>query len=134
MWRAATCQQSKLSKRPPIMPEFAFTQSVTIQERMHSVPLETNSLLCGKKGPQRIASASQWQLRGKSGEPVHAFVFFGVYKSPVQFVHQALTLAHPFDSARALSNPLVRALFRTLTQGPPDIMKLRLQKMRLWRD
>ena len=52
----------------------------------------------------------------------------------MQFVHQALTLAHPFDSARALSDPLVRVLFRTLTQGPLDIIRLRLQKMRMWRD
>ena len=38
---------------------------------------------------------------------MHVFVF-GVYRSPAQFVHQALTLAHPFDSARALPDPLVR--------------------------
>ena len=133
--RAATHQQPKPSKRPPIMPEFAFTQSVTVQGPMPSVPLDTKRCLTSvwqkvPKGSRLLRTGSR---EGEGGEPVHVFVF-GVYRSPVQFVHQALTLARPFDSARALPDPLVRVLFRTLTQGPLDIMKLRLQKMRLWRD
>ena len=133
--RAATHQQPKPSKRPPLMPEFAFTQSVTIRGPLPKVPLDTKRCLTSvwQKVPQGSRLLRTGSREGEGAEPVHVFVF-GVYRSPVQFVHQALTLAHPFDSARALPDPLVRVLFRTLTKGPLDIMKLRLQKMRLWRD
>ena len=56
-----------------------------------------------------------------------------VSQSTSLFSAQALTLPRPFDLARALPDHLVRVLFRTLTQGPLDIMRLRLNKMKLWR-
>ena len=48
---------------------------------------------------------------------------FGVYREPVQFVYQALSLQHPFDAVRSLPDSLARVLFNTLTVGPLGIMR-----------
>ena len=59
---------------------------------------------------------------------------FGVYREPVQFVYQALSLQHPFDAARSLPDSLARVLFNTLTKGPLSIMRSRLLLLKKWND
>ena len=59
---------------------------------------------------------------------------FGVYREPVQFVYQALSLQHPFDAGRSLPDSLARVLFNTLTKGPLGIMRSRLLLLRKWNE
>ena len=51
----------------------------------------------------------------------------------MQFLAEAKLITHPFDSARALPDPMLRVLFTTLTKGPLEIMKIGLAKLKLWK-
>ena len=53
----------------------------------------------------------------------------GVYRTPMQFARQTISLQHPFDMCRALPDPalVVLARTRTLIDGPVVVAKPRLK-------
>ena len=57
----------------------------------------------------------------------------GVYRTPMQFARQAINLQHPFDMCRALPDPALEVLARTLIDGPVLVAKSRLKTILMWK-
>ena len=57
----------------------------------------------------------------------------GVYRNPMQFARQTITLQHPFDMCRALPDPALGVLARTLIDGPVSVAKSRLKSILTWK-
>ena len=57
----------------------------------------------------------------------------GVYRTPMQFARQAISLQHPFDMCRALPDPALEVLARTLIDGPVVVAKSRLKTILKWK-
>ena len=57
----------------------------------------------------------------------------GVYRNPMQFARQAIILQHPFDMCRALPDPALGVLARTLIDGPVSVVKSRLKTILTWK-
>ena len=143
--RAAGQVQPRGRRFAPVIGEFAHTVSVASSE---APPL--NAKYCLEKPWLQVPAKSKL-LRvsverggadtraGELGDELQLdaascrFYTFGVYRSPEVFVREAKQLDHPFDTARALPDGLVRVLFDLLVQGPVVVMRRRLEKIRLWR-
>ena len=61
-------------------------------------------------------------------------VLVGTYRSGLQFLHEALRLQHPFDSADSLSDDIKRAIFQMLTQGPSEMQRWREATLGYYRE
>ena len=143
--RAAGQVQPRGRRFAPVIGEFAHTVSVASSE---APPLTAKNCL---EKPWLQVPAKSKLLRvsverggadtraGELGDELQVdaascrFYTFGVYRSPEVFVREAKQLDHPFDTARALPDGLVRVLFDLLVQGPVVVMRRRLEKIRLWR-
>ena len=143
--RAAGQVQPRGRRFAPVIGEFAHTVTVASSE---APPLNAKNCL---EKPWLQVPAKSKLLRvsverggadtraGELGDELQVgaascrFYTFGVYRSPEVFVREAKQLDHPFDTARALPDGLVRVLFDLLVQGPVVVMRRRLEKIRLWR-
>ena len=61
-------------------------------------------------------------------------MMFGVYRTPLQFVNDALLLPHPFDMFCDVPDCVLRLIFMILTKGPLDMAKYRMGKISQWRN
>ncbi|CAE7364045.1 unnamed protein product, partial [Symbiodinium sp. KB8] len=133
--RAAAHAQPKVSKRPPLIPEFEYTQRIRCTA---APPLnDKNQLKIAWQGvPAKARLLRSFVCKG--GDPASQQqsevreLIFGVFREPVKFVYQAIALQHPFDSARAIPDRILRVLFATLTRGPLVVMKDRLRTLQTW--
>ena len=133
--RAAAHAQPKVSKRPPLIPEFEYTQRIRCAA---APPLnDKNQLKIAWQGvPAKARLLRSFVCKG--GDPASQQqsevreLIFGVFREPVKFVYQAIALQHPFDSARAIPDRILRVLFATLTRGPLVVMKDRLRTLQTW--
>ena len=58
---------------------------------------------------------------------------FGIYHAPDEFLHQALQVTHPFDSAVAIDGPNLRAIAYVLEHGVKAVQKKRLAVLEHYR-
>ena len=60
------------------------------------------------------------EVTAKGGEGTAQLVSFtfGVYRTLQAYINAASLLVHPFDAAKALPDGMLRAIFRTLVEGP----------------
>ena len=59
---------------------------------------------------------------GEDGAEVHQI---GVFRTPNEFVNEALGLNHPFDCSSSISDDAKRAIFALFTEGPSGIKAMR---------
>ena len=161
--RAAAAVQPRGRKFPPVISEFAYTVTVrstsepplneksaawmnvpphakllrrVVDRGLDTQLAEGGSALARSSEEisqtSGIARSSKELSQTRGGAPTTAYTF-GVYRTPMQFLAEAKLITHPFDSARALPDPMLRVLFTTLTKGPLEIMKIRLAKLKLWK-
>ena len=125
--RASNQHQPRMSRMPPVVSEFAYTQRVSSAEEP---PLDnrrlTSTWLNVPKGSKLLRSGLS-----EAGVP---FLIFGIYRSPSQFLSDALLVEHPFYAASALPDDMLRAVFLTLIEGPLATMKHRLKTIQRWRE
>ena len=133
--RAANHVQPRGRRFPPLIPEYSYT--VTVFSEM---PPPLNAKRCLSDPWLGVPAGSRFlrQSLERGGValpdfPGPSYVTFGVYREPLQYVHHALSLQHPFDLARAVPDDLLRVLFKTLTGGPVAVLRSRLLKLRQWR-
>ena len=133
--RAANHVQPRGRRFPPLIPEYSYT--VTVFSEM---PPPLNAKRCLTDPWLGVPAGSRFlrQSLERGGValpdfPGPSYVTFGVYREPLQYVHHALSLQHPFDLARAVPDDLLRVLFKTLTGGPVAVLRSRLLKLRQWR-
>ena len=60
------------------------------------------------------------------------FCVFGIFHSCKRFVSLARNLWHPFDTAAHMPDHLRRCLHEHPTKSPMEIVKLRIQRLKLW--
>ena len=125
--RAGNQRQPRMSRMPPVVSEFAYTQRVSSAEEP---PLDnrrlTSTWLNVPKGSKLLRSGLS-----EAGVP---FLIFGIYRSPSQFLSDALLVERPFHAASALPDDMLRAVFLTLTECPLATMKHRLKTIQRWRE
>ena len=143
--RVAAQKQPRGRKYPPLLSEFGHTVSIrspnspplsdkaTLSAAWHGVPKGSKLL---RESVERGTGHSPNTFAGcPDGIDQRSKVFlFGVYGSPRVYVNEALSLEHPFDSARALPDPMLRSIFFSLTQGPLAVLRHRLSKLQEWRN
>lgn len=131
--RASVGSQPKISKFPTLIPEFLETRSVVSQsepvlndkrqlERVfHNIPL----------GAKMLRSST---TKGEECEQQQKQKYiFGIYRSSTQFVQEALSLQHPFDSCIGVPDDILKRLSEHLSSSPLDIMRKRLTTLQRWR-
>ena len=130
--RAANHVQPRGRRFPPLIPEYSYTVTV-----FSEVPPPLNAKRCLPDPWLGVPAGSRFlrQSLERGGValpdfPGPSYVTFG---EPLQYVHHALSLQHPFDLARAVPDDLLRVLFKTLTGGPVAVLRSRLLKLRQWR-
>ena len=134
--RVATNKQPRGRKLQPIIAEYAEVKTVrtlacdepqlsdkrVLLQQFHGIPGGSKLL--------RTAKAK----RGHSGDDdCHVIRIFGIYRSMLDFVTLSRSVAHPFDSFRAVPDFLLKVVCRILGRSPLETMKLRLNKLRQWR-
>ena len=131
--RASVGSQPKISKFPTLIPEFLETRSVVSQsepalndkrqlERVfHNIPIGAKML----RSSTTKGEESEQQQKQK--------YIFGIYRSSTQFVQEALSLQHPFDSCIGVPDDILKRLSEHLSSSPLDIMRKRLTTLQRWR-
>ena len=136
-------RQAKSSKLQPIMPEYRYTVTVSVDSA--ALSLDSKSCLCA---PLQSVPAGSRLLRlalpgGGSLKPKGSVssslprglvsATFGVYRTQSEFVSASLELEHPFDAFAYVPDGILRNLGDLLISGPLPIMRKRLALLTKWR-
>ncbi|CAE7224116.1 unnamed protein product [Symbiodinium sp. CCMP2592] len=131
----AVQRQPKVSKVPPLMPEYK--HRVTLQvPSMDALRYDAkNSLTAAFQSvPVGARILQVVPVQGGEGPSGSGFrVTFGVYRTEDEFVRTAVTLSHPFDLSSAVPDEMLEILAFTLTKGPLAVMRHRLDTLTKWK-
>ncbi|CAE7248606.1 unnamed protein product [Symbiodinium sp. CCMP2592] len=131
----AVQRQPKVSKAPPLMPEYK--HRVTLQvPSMDALRYDAkNSLTAAFQSvPVGARILQVVPVQGGEGPSGSGFrVTFGVYRTEDEFVRTAVTLSHPFDLSSAVPDEMLEILAFTLTKGPLAVMRHRLDTLTKWK-
>ena len=110
---------------PQLIPEYELVVSLLL----HNTPA-LDSKRCLMQPCRNVPVGSKLLRSEKKGKMV--LCIFGVFHTCEKFVHVAKSLWHPFDLAAHIPDHLLRCLFEHLTKSPMDLVKLRIQRLKLW--
>ena len=115
---ASTGRQPRGDRFPAIIPEFAYQVSRQTTMTLHSkTDKHLSKKLCDELQVPYPAKLLQIK-EGKDYEEKKLFdVEIGVWRTPSQFVEQALQIQHPFDDSSSLDDANKINIFRLLTEG-----------------
>ena len=124
---------------PPLVSEYKYLSTVALAE---APPLDTKRRLTqpfqhlpvGAKLLTPIANLGKTK-KAIGDENVGNQVCqhtFGVFRDPVEFVHESKLVSHPFDMFHALPDSMLKVLFRNLTMQIGDIALRRARTLREW--
>jgi hypothetical protein len=117
--RAAAGKLPRGMSLPPLLSEFKETFESKIE-------LDDKSLKLLRQGARRGEDGSQ-----------HNYFIYGRFRTPGEYIAEAVTVKHPFDTITGLSDITKTALYNVLSLGPVGISKKRLltlQKIRNWKN
>lgn len=115
---AAAGRQPRGDKFPAIIPEFAYKVS-----RQTSLALDVkknkhlSTKLCEELQVPHPAKLLQLEV-GKDEEEKKYTAEIGVWRTPNQFIEQAMQVQHPFDDSSSLDDVNKMNIFLLLTEGP----------------
>lgn len=112
--------------RPQLISEY----SEVVTRALPAIPALDGRCITVDVGP--VPSGSKLLRSEKKGDEIFLCVF-GVYRSPIQFLHEARRLWHPFDDLVQLPDCLIKAIFEQLIHSPLELSKLRIQRLRQWK-
>ena len=132
---AALSIQPRGRRMPPIIAEFVAFQTVESSEQP---PLDAKSCLTKPWHhlPMHAKMLSIENISGDNGgiDSSHSkFRYkFGIFRSPKQWLDDAVHLKHPFDLYHAVPDALLRVVFDVLTLGPVEIALRRAATLKRW--
>jgi len=110
---------------PQLIPEYEKVLSILV----HDMP-GTDAKRCLVSPCQHVPAGSRLLRSEKKGNKL--LCVFGVFHSCETFVSLAKNLWHPFDTAAHMPDHLLKCLHEHLTKSPVEIVKLRIQRLKLW--
>eukprot|EP00435_Cladocopium_sp_Y103_P066931 s1136_g29.t1 len=134
--RVATSKQPRGRKLPQLVSECASVR--TIRAEASDEPLVSDKRTLSAPfhgipaGSKLLRSAKAKRGQAGTNEPQMIRVF-GIYRSMAEFMSVAKSVLHPFDSFRAVPDFLLHVVCRILGRTPLETMKIRLDKLKLWR-
>ena len=131
--RASVGSQPKISKFPSLLQEFKTTQIVftDMQPCVNEKLQLTTTFMDIPAGAELLRSNKQ---KGEADEQQQQQKHvFGIYRSQHEFVEEALTLQHPFDSCVGVPDQVLKCLAQHLTSSPLQIIKSRLTTLLAWK-
>ena len=124
----ATAKQPRGQRMAPIISEFAAITTISSDTKP---PVDTKQRLTTvwhgtPKGAKLL------KIFASGGEKSRFNCTFGIYRTPLSWIHEAKKVEHPFDVFHAVPDHLLRVLFDIVTLGPVAIMKMRNEKLNKW--
>ena len=136
-------KQPRGNKLPPLISEF---KSVTVMKRdgalkMGAKIIKPHSSLFVRQGGEKVTVVSDVlgdllehqndnDSELKPGESLDDNITAGVYRSPEEFIQEALKLVHPTDLPGGVPDELLHSVMDTLRCSPSDIVKSRISAAR----
>ena len=127
----ADCKPPRVDKQPrgratpQLIPEYEKVCSVLLD----ALP-STDAKRCLCEPCKHVPAGSRLLRTEKKGEKL--LCVFGIFHSCETFVALAKTLWHPFDTAAHMPDHLLKCLHEHLTMSPVEIVRLRIQRLKLW--
>ena len=118
-------KQSRGRATPQLVPEYETVSSLLLSEQP---PLDNKR--CLTKPCQHVPEGSRFLRSEKKGK--RWLCVFGIFHTCERFVSLARNLWHPFDTAAHMPDHLLRCLHEHLTKSPVELVKLRIQRLKLW--
>ena len=118
-------KQSRGRATPQLVPEYETVSSLLLSEQP---PLDNKR--CLTKPCQHVPEGSRLLRSEKKGK--RWLCVFGIFHTCERFVSLARNLWHPFDTAAHMPDHLLRCLHEHLTKSPVELVKLRIQRLKLW--
>ena len=132
----ASGKQPRGRRLAPLVPEFYYVKTVRVLlsdqpsldhkgcllHDFHGFPVGSKQLRVAKAKRGESGSSTMMQLR-----------VFGVYRCMLSFYNLSKEVMHPFDTFRGLPDHMLRVLCHTLSCSPLEIMRKRLDKIKVWR-
>ena len=139
--RSITGVQPKASKLPPVVSEFKSIQTVHVKRDDkppvspgQSLSQPWNTLPAGacflSKPPARLIRGTDSNDDQSACNAYH----FGIFRTPQEFVDEAVKVGHPINNACVLPKVLLEAVRLTKQCCPGELAKKRLQTLRFWLD
>ena len=129
---AALNTQPRGRKMPPLISEFVAFQTIISND---PPPLDAKSCL-STPWHHLPAHAKLLSLERLSGEKVEnsnrVKYRFGIFRSPRQWIEDAIQLKHPFDLYHAVPDGLLKVVFDVLVLGPVAVAAKRAAKLKQW--
>ncbi len=114
---ASAGRQPRGDRFPAIIPEFAYQVSRQISLTLHSkTDKRLSKTMCDELQVPYPAKLLQVE-EGKNNEEKSFEVEIGIWRTPSQFVEQALQIQHPFDDSSSLDDANKLNMFQLLTEG-----------------
>ena len=141
--RSLTGLQPKASKLPPVVSEFKTIQTVHLQSG-ESPPVQPgksltqpwNGLPVGAcllaKPPARLTKGADKETNDVANNPNYTEYHFGIFRSPQQFVEDAVQVGHPINNACVLPKVLKDAIHSSKNCDPGELAKERLATLKMW--
>eukprot|EP00435_Cladocopium_sp_Y103_P062683 s616_g24.t1 len=130
----ALATQPRGRRMPPLISEFVAFQMITTAD---PPPLDAKSCLTKPWHhlPIHAKLLSLERLSGEGGadsKPSKYRYKFGIFRSPKQWIDDAIQLQHPFDLYHAVPDELLKVVFDVLTLGPVEIAIRRTNTLKQW--
>ena len=132
--RASVGTQPKISKFPTLISEFDVVCNVmsstepSLNEKRHLLR-EFHNVPAGSK---LLRSENLKGERAEQQQTEKKFVF-GIYRSQMSFVEDAMKLQHPFDCCVGVPDDALKCLAAHLQSSPLEVIKLRLNMLLSWK-
>ena len=130
----ATAAGAKLPrgrKVPALVFEFAFVKTVQLDALP---PVDTKRCLMQQVGaiPPGSKFLSHALVKVGNDDGTKFSCSFGVYRSKVDFLAEAVQLIHPFDNLCPLKDECIRMVFTLVTKGPLWVVNRRIELLKSW--
>jgi hypothetical protein len=134
--KAFAGKQHRGRKQPNIIPEFLATVDITSTvAELQAAPLHNGKLTQKWHGVPEMSkflrSASKMGVLGAETTKFEQS-FWGIYRSPIQFLDWAKELEHPKAGSSGLEDALIIALFELLTLGHLEMASRRVRTIKGW--
>eukprot|EP00435_Cladocopium_sp_Y103_P039589 s268_g10.t1 len=127
--------QPRGNKLPQIVSEFSTILRVPWPlpppSRLPREPLADEREYFHLVGPCKLL---KYRRANPDEELFHDIVEVGVYRTPEEFLEEALRVSHPFDSDASVPDDVKRTIFKLLTEGPELVQREREQAFQYYEE
>ena len=136
--RASVGTQPKISKFPTLISEFDVVCNVisttepSLNEKRHLIR-DFHNVPAGSKLLRSDNLKGERAEQQQTGTETENKFVFGIYRSQMSFVEDAMKLQHPFDCCVGVPDDALKCLASHLQSSPLEAIKLRLNMLLSWK-